>query len=72
MQATLTFNLPEEQHEHRDALDGTNWKLIVWNLDNLIRQALKHGHNLKTADEALEEIRRELYDQLDTRNLMMP
>ena len=26
MKATLKFNLPEETHEHQDALHGSEWK----------------------------------------------
>ena len=69
MKATLEYNLPEEAPEHMDALNGTGWKLVVLNVDNLCRQALKHGHHLKSADAALEEIRRTIREEMDTHNL---
>ena len=71
MHATITFNLPEEQQEHRDALDGTAWKLVVRNLDNTLRTALKHGHNLASANAALEEMRTRLYTEIEEQGLSL-
>jgi hypothetical protein len=55
MKATLSFNLPEESLEHHDALHGHEWKSIVHSLHRELRNARKHGHNYKSADEALED-----------------
>ena len=29
MKATLEFNLPEEQHDYRAAIDGWKWRRVV-------------------------------------------
>ena len=41
MKAILEFNLPEDETEHRQALDGYKWELVVWNLQNA---CMKHGY----------------------------
>lgn len=69
MKATLEYSLPEEENEHRDALNGTDWKLVVRNIDNMLRNALKHGHNLASADAALQSIRDVLQEELEQRGL---
>jgi hypothetical protein len=71
MKATLEYNLPEEAVDHRLALEGADWRLVVANLDNHIRVALKHGHNLRDAGHALEEIRKRLQEEIDDRNLTL-
>jgi hypothetical protein len=40
MKAILEFNLPEEEKDHLDAVNGTNWKLVVWDIDQLLRNYL--------------------------------
>ena len=55
MKATLSFNLPEESIEHLDALHGHEWKAIVYSLHNGLRNAIKHGHNYKDVESALED-----------------
>lgn len=62
MKATLTFTLPEETHEHRDALNGYQWRRSCECLRDQLRAWLKHGHTFKTPDEALEAVRTELND----------
>ena len=43
MTATLTFNLPEEEVEHKYALAGTDALLVIHDLDNEIREYLRHN-----------------------------
>lgn len=52
--ATLTFSLPEERWEHSAAIHGGEWKCIVYDTLEHIRQKLKYGHEYKSADAALE------------------
>ncbi len=59
---TLHFNLPKERGEYNEAMNGGNWKLIVYELSIFLRTALKHGHGYKTADEALEAAKTTLLD----------
>lgn len=57
MKATLTFDLPEEDAEHEDAVRGTQWRGIVNEIDNQCRTWIKHGNNFKQPEEALQAIR---------------
>ncbi len=67
--ATLTFNLPEEQLEYRTAVHASDWKGVVWEVSMFLRNKLKHGHEFKTADEALEAVRDELWNECKDNNL---
>jgi hypothetical protein len=40
---TLEFPIPECESELRTALDGWRWKNAVWQIDQWLRQNLKHG-----------------------------
>ena len=68
---TISFNLPAESAEHRDALDGTDWKCAVTETDNTLRNWIKHGHTFKTATEALEAARNVLNREAQIRGLEM-
>ncbi len=65
MKATLTFDMPDEQPEFDMARYGADYHAALWEIDSLLRNALKHGHEYKTADEALEAIRNRLHEELD-------
>lgn len=41
MKATLEF---DEQDELLDAINGSKWRLIVWELDQDLRGIVKHGY----------------------------
>lgn len=66
MKATLEFNLPEEEAEHRLALDGGKWMSVCHELDQWLRSIQKHG-NLKTLE--VDEIRKRLYEELESAGL---
>jgi len=42
MNASLTFNLPEEQSDLQLALDAGKWRLVALNLDRWLRNKSKH------------------------------
>lgn len=65
----LEFNLPEEQSEFNAAIHGMDWKLIVYDLSLFLRNKLKYGHEFKTADDALEAVKTELWEQCKSSNL---
>ena len=69
--ALLEFNLPEEEQEHRDALDGTNWKLVAWDLDQMLRNAIKYGCDQCEDNKysAFEYIRKELHASIESYKL---
>jgi hypothetical protein len=63
MIVTLKFNLPEERFEHECAIHGSDWRSIVCEVNMLLRNKLKYGHEYKTADEALEAVQTALWDE---------
>jgi len=71
--AILEFNLPEEEEEHKSAVDGANWKLAIWDLDYILRNAIKHGCDQCEDNKyaAFEYIRKELYDTLEHHKLIL-
>jgi|SaaInl7_135m_RNA_FD_contig_51_1811880_length_2956_multi_5_in_0_out_0_7 hypothetical protein len=44
MEAILKFNLPEEQNEFEQSVNGMDWGLAMWDLDNALRDAIKYDH----------------------------
>ena len=54
--ATLEFNLPEEQQDFYRASKGNEAFCALEDIRQPIRDWLKHGHDFKTADEALEAV----------------
>ena len=61
------FNLDDDgvEQEFSNAYNGAAWKFVVWDVDKKLRDALKYGHSYKSADDALEDIRKEVYDAID-------
>ncbi len=39
----LEFDSIEEKEDARDALDGPRWKLVVWDIDQKLREITKSG-----------------------------
>ena len=70
---TLNFNLPEEEQEHRDALDGTNWKLVACDIDQILRNAIKYGCDQCEDNKysAFEYIRKELNSSIESYKLSL-
>lgn len=53
-EVTLTFRLPDEETEARLAQDGGRWKAVVDTMREALRSKRKHGHELDSADAALD------------------
>ena len=71
MTGYLKFNLPEDTEEFENAQGGGRFKAVIGEIDNFIRLKLKHGHEYKSADEALADVRRELRESLDSMDVRM-
>jgi hypothetical protein len=72
--ATLQFNLPEEHQEHQDAVHGSDWKFVVWDLDQFLRNKLKYDmsdYKDKSPYDVFEEVRSELWDIINTKALSL-
>jgi hypothetical protein len=62
VKAVLKFNLPEEQSEHRLALDGWKWRSVVSDIADKLRSALKYDDDLTPeTDACLEKLREEVF-----------
>lgn len=64
MKATLEFNLPEDQEEHRICLDAPMVRLAVSELLTDLRNWRKHGHTFTTPDAVIDQVRQQLLDSL--------
>ena len=67
--ATLTFDLPQENSEYNAAVYGEDWKLVAYEFSMYMRNLLKYGHKLKTADEALEHMKDQFWSLCKDRSL---
>jgi hypothetical protein len=65
MVATLTFNLPEENDEHRMAVDAPRYYSALFDFKELLRQKMKQGDKPPT----WEGIQDFLVEILDTNNV---
>ena len=85
MKAILEFDLPEEQYEFDSAVNGCQWHNLVSDLDEKLRQDIKHqrfGDSTRVAGvevqlltapygEALEHIRKYILDETFERGLKL-
>lgn len=72
MKAILEFNLPEDQHDHRCAIDGWRWKSVVSDITEKLRGALKYDESLTPETDAyLDKFRTEIFQMLEDRNLAL-
>lgn len=73
MKAILEFNLPEEQVEFDEAINGVKWQFIVGRLDKYLRNKTKHSDDTMSDDtlNALEKIREKLHEFINDEGLMI-
>lgn len=65
MKATLEFNLPDDQEDFQDAVNGQKWRLMVWEFDQYLRSQLKYNDNLSEEQyKVYQEIRDMLYQKM--------
>lgn len=57
MIATLTFNLPEEYLEFKQASNASNLFNVIFELDNYLRSEIKYKDNSTEVDLSLQRIR---------------
>ena len=71
MKATLEFNLPDEEHEFREALDGCDALLALSDISEALRSRCKYGKpdNVTTPEDAYDDIRAEFWSILEARDL---
>lgn len=69
MIAILKFKLPEEEVEHRQALNGGKWEVVAWAVDRQLRDWLKYGMPFKKPEDALQGARDILTNEMQENNL---
>jgi hypothetical protein len=69
MKAILEFTLPEEQHEHQDALQGSTWKWAVDDIINYLRNETKHVDHTVEEYQILDAVRERISEILEGRGL---
>lgn len=69
MKAILEFNLPEDQHEHQDALRGWEWKWALTEVVDYLRNQIKHTDNSADEYRAFERTRERISEILEERGL---
>jgi hypothetical protein len=70
MKAILEFNLPEDKVDFELALQGSDWKHVCWEMDQLLRAQLKYSDD-KSFEELklLQYVRDELYRFMNENNV---
>ena len=69
MKALLEFELPEDREEYVAASRGMEWALLVWHIDQFIRNKIKYEQD---RDGALQLVRNELNFQMEEKGLQYP
>lgn len=69
MKAILEFNLPEDQESFNVASRALDWAFALRDLDQGLRNFLKYGHEFKSADDAIEKIRKYIYEYMQRRGI---
>ena len=69
--AEIILKFKEDEFEDaRTALDGSKWKMIMWDLDQYLRTELKYNEQLSAdTDKAYEAIRDKIREMLNDNNL---
>lgn len=62
MKATLEFNLPEDHADHLAAVHGMDWKLVAWNMQQILMRVTKHEIPT-TAEQMLEHLMTTIEDK---------
>lgn len=73
MKAILEFNLPEDQVEFDEAINGGKWQHVVWNLDQWLRSQTKYAPDTQNPiyTNALIIAREQLQEYLNEEGLKL-
>lgn len=69
MNATLTFNLPEEEEEFEMASQARKLYFAVSDFDNFLRNKIKHADLTDEQYGVYDSIRQELWNRLSDENI---
>jgi hypothetical protein len=62
MKAILEFNLPEENHEWGNAIEGAKMRSVLWEMDQWLRAKMKYEDLPNHQYEVYKECRKYLRD----------
>lgn len=68
MKAILEFNLPEDELDLSNAINSNKFKLILWNMDQHLRNMVKYSENEEEVRVA-EELRDKLQEYFSQYNI---
>lgn len=73
MKVTIEFNLPEQQEEYEDFMNGAKWKYIVRELDEHMRGKIKYhdGNMSLTQLDTVQDVRVMLIKYMEQENLTL-
>ena len=69
MKAILEFNLPEDKEEFDVSSRGMEWALLVWHIDQFIRNKIKYEQD---SDGVLQLVRDKLNCLMEEKGLKYP
>jgi len=65
MKAKLEFNLPEDQAEFNEAINGGKWKQVVWEIQQFLRKEIKYNDKITEEQyQAYRIVQDELYNKI--------
>lgn len=67
MKAILEFNLPDDEAEFKNAVNGENWKHAMWKVDQELRSKTKYAPDTMSHEtyKELSEVRDFLHQTLN-------
>jgi hypothetical protein len=73
MRAKLEFNLPEEQIEFDEAINGSKWKYVCWEMNQWLRSNTKYAPDGTSEGtlKAFYDSRDKLLDLINESNLSL-
>ena len=74
MEAILKFNLLNEEDKSAFivATKAMDWAMLVWDIDQYMRNKLKYFTTIKSGEEELELLRNKLIDMMEDNGLQFP
>lgn len=64
MKGILQFDLPEEGQDYQDAIKGGDYKAVLWDLDQFLRNKVKYGDIPEDQEKCFQECRDKLWGLL--------
>lgn len=73
MKAILEFNLPDDQVDFEEAVNGAKWKLFAWEFDQWLRSQTKYAPDSQDENytKALYDAREKLHEMLNESTLKL-